>query len=123
MIVVTLFGDLDHKRAAPLRCERLHAITVTCPVRGCTWIEVIPAINGLALACYELRFQPLVQFLRPPQGFLHVVADVFWSDYFREFPLVDQLCGLLAGAAKDQRALAGMQGLGDFFEGEESCCV
>jgi hypothetical protein len=46
---------------------------------------------------------------------LHVVADVFWADYFREFPLVDQLCGLLAGAAKDQRAFAGMQSLGDFL--------
>jgi hypothetical protein len=29
MIVVTWFRDLDHKRAAPLECERLHVITVT----------------------------------------------------------------------------------------------
>ncbi len=32
---------------------------------------------------------------------------------------MDQLCGLLAGPAEDQGALAGVQGLGDFFQGEE----
>ena len=75
-------------------------------------------MNSLALTCHELRLQPLVHFLRPPQSFLHVVADVFWADYFRELPLLDQLCGLLAGATEDQGAFAGVQRLGDFFQGE-----
>src|SRR5713101_6033494 len=86
------------------------------------WNE-ISAINGLALACYELRLQPLVHFLGPLQCLLHVVADVFWADYFREFPLVDQLCGLLAGAAEDKRPFASVQLLGDFFQGEEAGSV
>src|ERR1700681_4419678 len=33
---------------------------------------------------------------------------------------MDQLCGLLAGPAEDQGALAGVQGLGDFFQSEDA---
>src|SRR4030088_1565951 len=51
----------------------------------------MPTINSLALTRHELRFQPLVHFLRPSQSFSRVVADVFWADYFRESPLVDHL--------------------------------
>src|ERR1700730_4036805 len=61
-----------------------------------------------------------MHFLRTAQRFLHVLADIFWADNFRELPLMAQLCGLIAGGAEDQGALAGVQGLGDFFQGEEA---
>src|SRR6266851_6438077 len=79
--------------------------------------------GSLLLGDDELRLQPLVHFLSPAQGFLYVVADVFFSDYLGELGLVDQLRGLFAGAAEDQRPFAGVQLLGDVFQGEEAGSV
>jgi len=65
--------------------------------------------GSLLLGDDELRLQPLVHFLSPAHGFLHVVANVFFSDYLGELGLVDQLRGLFARTAENQRPFAGVQ--------------
>ena len=43
----------------------------------------------LVLDCHEFFLQPIIHFLCAAQGFLHVVADVFCADNFREFSLMN----------------------------------
>src|SRR5256885_12174605 len=45
---------------------------------------------GLGLRRHKLRFQPFIDFLRPAQCFLHVVANVFRPDDFGELRLMNQ---------------------------------
>src|SRR5271166_5570100 len=66
----------------------------------------------------RLRLNPFIHVLGPPQRILHVVADILCPDYFFELCLMNQLRGLLARSAENQRALAGLQGLGDFLNRE-----
>jgi hypothetical protein len=43
----------------------------------------------LILNCHEFLLQPLIHFLCTAQGFLHVVADILFSDYLSELGLVN----------------------------------
>jgi len=73
----------------------------------------------LALRPHKLLLQPLVHFLRPPQRRLHVVTNIFLSDNVRELRLMNQLRRLLASSTQNQRALAGVQLLGDLLDGKQ----
>ena len=54
------------------------------------------------------------------EGFLHVGTDVLQADDFFKFCLVDELPGLLAGAAKDEGAFGSVQVLCQIFQREEA---
>src|SRR3984893_3114199 len=56
--------------------------------------------------CLAHRLQPFESLLRPAQGFLDVVANVLGTDQLLKLRLLDQLQGLLPGAAKNQLATA-----------------
>ena len=76
-------------------------------------------IRASALA-HELLLQSLEYFFRSPQRGLHVVANIFLSNDFREFRLMNQLRWLLTRSTKNQRPFAGVQLFGNFLDSEQS---
>jgi hypothetical protein len=52
----------------------------------------------------------------PPQSFLHVLANVFASNYVFKFGLPNELSGLFAGATENQRAIGRMKFSRHFFQ-------
>ena len=63
---------------------------------------------------------PSVNFLRPLQCVLNIVADVLSAHHVFKLRLMDQLRGLLASAAQNQRSPAGMKLSRDFLDREQA---
>lgn len=64
----------------------------------------------IALPCGRAHpLQPLKHFFRPSNGFLHVVADILFSNQLFERRLLNQPHGLLPRSAKNQFSAAGLQ--------------
>ena len=61
-----------------------------CSARGISALSPVKFFAvSLDLSRHKLPLQPFVHFLGPPQRLLHVLANIFLADDFRELRLVN----------------------------------